>query len=398
MLRFLSKPLRTQFARKSPLRYGWHHQFESRVRMFTRPYIAGIDGDAAVKKNVPLADVLGKFGNNTGNIMFSESLYRNIKGAVRGTFSFSKEDLDGCDAIVLGAANWMNPHSDFSDLAARIEATGLPCIIVGIGAQSNVAKTIPVIHPGMMRLIKYAADSSNMISTRGGFSSRVLNHYGISNCLATGCPSLLLSGASTHVRPSPSSVSSDEVVIHSTRHLWSPADAFQASLYRVAISEGYDILLQSELADMYYALGRTNNPEILAKASPVLENVYGQPIESIAKYLVSSGKVPMPFDQWINYLKTKKFSFGTRLHGTIASLLAGTPAVLITHDSRTVETAEAMSIPTIPASDIGERLDINNLLSRASFAAFESGYERYRQNFKAFFHLNGIETSSYFDR
>ncbi|WLR92958.1 polysaccharide pyruvyl transferase family protein [Shinella zoogloeoides] len=365
--------------------------------MFKKPYVAGIDGDAVVQKKIALQALLQDFGNNTGNIMFSESLYRNLDNAVRGTFNFTADDVEDCDVIVLAAANWMNPYSDFGDLAAKIEACGLPCVIVGIGAQSGVDKRLPNIHPGTMRLIEYAGATSGLISTRGGFSSHVLNHHGIKNCLATGCPSLLLNGAKAMVREAPASLTTADIMVHSTRHLWNQADAFQGKLYRWAMEDGCDILLQSELADMYYALGRTNNDEILSRAKVVLEAVYGQPIEAVAEYLKTHGKVPFAMPQWESFLKAKKFCIGTRLHGTVAALLAGTPAVLVTHDSRTVETAEAMSIPTVSASQIGEHFHPSAYVNQAAIAAYLSGYERYRRNFMTFFHVNGLQTSKYFD-
>jgi hypothetical protein len=36
---------------------------------------------------------------------------------------------------------------------------------------------------------------------------------------------------------------------------------------------------------------------------------------------------------WIDFLTTQDFVFGTRFHGTVAALLAGVPAILLTHDS-----------------------------------------------------------------
>jgi hypothetical protein len=65
--------------------------------------------------------MLSSLGNNTGNLFFSEALFRIIKNARSAGYGFSDEDLDGRDCIVISAANWLNPYEDFGNLAERLE-------------------------------------------------------------------------------------------------------------------------------------------------------------------------------------------------------------------------------------------------------------------------------------
>ena len=58
---------------------------------------------------------------------------------------------------------------------------------------------------------------------------------------------------------------------------------------------------------------------------------------------------------WFDHLAQYDFSFGTRIHGNIAALLAGTPAVLLAHDSRTLELADYHQIPHRVIDQLPER-------------------------------------------
>ncbi len=55
---------------------------------------------------------------------------------------------------------------------------------------------------------------------------------------------------------------------------------------------------------------------------------------------------------WMEDLRTYDFVVGTRFHGAMLAIQAGTPAGCITHDSRTAELCETMRIPSRQASTL----------------------------------------------
>lgn len=95
---------------------------------------------------------------------------------------------------------------------------------------------------------------------------------------------------------------------------------------------------------------------------------------------------------WLVYMANKDFVLGTRLHGVIAALLAGTPAMLITHDSRTVEMAQFAGIPHVSGQSLIEegRIDLKALIEQADFAAFNRRQESSFRSFRAFLDANGV--------
>ncbi|MGP9736654.1 hypothetical protein ACT3SQ_19135, partial [Brachybacterium sp. AOP42-C2-15] len=56
--------------------------------------------------------------------------------------------------------------------------------------------------------------------------------------------------------------------------------------------------------------------------------------------------------QWIQSVQDEVgFSWGTRLHANMATLLAGRPALWVAHDARTIEATNALHLPAVTLSD-----------------------------------------------
>ncbi|KQY07756.1 hypothetical protein ASE23_29620 [Rhizobium sp. Root73] len=328
--------------------------------------------------------------------MFSESLLRNIDCAKAGSLGLSVEGYQAYDSIVIAAANWLNSKMDFAALADRLEKTKLPVVIVGLGAQAELDAKIPVLSSGTQRLVKLISERSSKISVRGSFSAEVLEHYGINNVTVTGCPSLLLAGAAApHIRHFEPEQTRD-IAVGSTRHGFNPTDGFQAYFYRQAFKQSMDIVLQSELSDMYFALGRTNNEALLRRATDACSDFYQQSPEDVSTYLKKHAKVFFDLNPWLKYMSHKSLYVGTRVHGAIASLLSGTPAVLVCHDSRTEEMARSLHIPHVLSKDIDTTrdLDFSSLYYRDKQSMFEASYVEYRSRFSTFFQENGMRLTS----
>jgi len=322
-------------------------------------------------------------GQNTGNMMFTQSLTSVLDGGSWGSFRLDPQDVEGHDAIVLAAANWVNDFDDFGWLAERLEKTRLPVFLIGVGAQATSADEIPKVNPGTLRLLSLVQDRSTSISARGSFSCEVLNSYGIKSARPTGCPSLMLMGPGG---PSPALLREarfDACSIHATRHGFSRTDAFQTFLYRQAFTRGLDLVLQSEVADIHYAVHGRTGEEVPARAAELLPEVYGAPATEVEAYLQRHGRVFTQYADWIAYMRQRSFCFGTRIHGTIAALIAGTPAALIVHDSRTLELAQIMGVPTVRWQDIptDREIDIPRLHSRAQLRDFVARFGGYYGHF-----------------
>ncbi|MCI1902290.1 MAG: polysaccharide pyruvyl transferase family protein [Bifidobacteriaceae bacterium] len=95
---------------------------------------------------------------------------------------------------------------------------------------------------------------------------------------------------------------------------------------------------------------------------------------------------------WKEYLKERDFVFGPRIHGAVAALAVGTPAYVLTVDSRTKEIAEYHSIPNKPFHEAlasGSFL-AGDLYEEADYAAFNSQKSQSKENFLTFLTANGL--------
>jgi hypothetical protein len=322
-------------------------------------------------------------GQNTGNMMFTQSLTSVLDGGSWGSFRLDPQDVEGHDAIVLAAANWVNDFDDFGWLAERLEKTRVPVFLIGVGAQASGEGEIPRVNPGTLRLLSLVQERSASISARGSFSCEVLNSYGIKTARPTGCPSLMLMGPEG---PSPTLLREprfDAVSVHSTRHGFSRTDPFQTFLYRQAMRRNLDLVLQSEVADIHYAVHGRTGEAVPPRAGEVLPEIYDAPLQDIEGYLGRHGRVFTQYADWIAYMRQRTFCFGTRIHGTIAALIAGTPATLVVHDSRTAELAQIMGVPTVRWQDVptDRDIDIARLWSRPQLRDFVARFGGYYSHF-----------------
>ena len=94
---------------------------------------------------------------------------------------------------------------------------------------------------------------------------------------------------------------------------------------------------------------------------------------------------------WLAFMKTRTFSLGTRIHGNIAALLAGVPAVVIVHDARTQEIVRYHEIPHVSADAITEESSAADLFASADVAAANAGAAMRFGRYKEFLEKSGLD-------
>jgi hypothetical protein len=95
---------------------------------------------------------------------------------------------------------------------------------------------------------------------------------------------------------------------------------------------------------------------------------------------------------WIESFKNIDFTFGARLHGNIASILGGTPAHLLAHDSRTTELADFHGIPYTRYDKDAAPVLAGDLVEKTDYTQFNTLMQDGFDNFIEFLHANNLTT------
>lgn len=370
--------------------------------MFTKPYIFGLAPGGVDDPKRPIAHRLGEAGQNTGNYLFTAAIHGLFPGRTPNGWGGAPAAIrEAHDCVVVAAANWINPHINVAKFAEALDAIALPIIVVGLGAQAPIGGDLSRLPESTQKLISVLACRAVGVSVRGPFTKAVLALHGIADAVDTGCPSLLLAG------PGPGRVAKraatltapDQIAVHGTRHGFS-ADIFQPRpdaeanlrLYRAALRQGYDLVLQSEAGDMQLAGGRAPDSTMPEDGLAFLEAVYDVDAAAVRAYLARHARVFYQTAPWVSYLAEKRFVIGSRIHGAVAALLAGAPSLVLAHDSRTLEMAERLNIPHRRLTEVHDWSPpaLDRLYQELDWAAFNAGLVAYRARFAQFFRDSGL--------
>lgn len=345
--------------------------------------IISIQPGARNPADLPFAHFYTSLGSNTGNLMFTVAVHRQMRGEVtRFSFGFDPKKVnEGCDCLVIPCANWLNPRVEwdwFCDLIAQVE---IPVIPIGLGLQSPHRDLDRVaISPSSQRLAHLFAEKAPLISVRGDFTRDYLRSLGIDNAVTTGCPSLY-----TRVSDTETYAPEGGIALLSTRYPirqdFLDMKSLNNALFKVAVKHDLDIIFQSEREEMEYLFYRKAEALFPAHLPDGLQQVYGvETPEQLVAFIDRRGHCFTDLGSWAAYAQSKAGIIGTRLHGTILALNAGCPAVLFAHDSRTAEMIEFAALPTAPMPDDPEALDPAALQAMIAPEDYHRYVEKRREN------------------
>ena len=111
-----------------------------------------------------------------------------------------------------------------------------------------------------------------------------------------------------------------------------------------------------------------------------------QSLERIQK----KGKFFFHYDEWFSYIGSRGFVFGPRLHGCLAAIVQGIPAVMTARDMRVQELAAFFKIPCLTYAEVPQFKTPKVLFEWADYSEFNLSYAEKFDNYNELLACNGF--------
>lgn len=268
-----------------------------------------------------------------------------------------------------------------------LEKLTIPVSVVGVGAQASLRGSVrgaDQVNPAVQRFVRAALTRSPSMGVRGEFTERYLRDLGFrgDEIDVIGCPSMFMYGPDLAVNQRAAALRPDSrIALNISPYVKAMGPI---SLDHAARYPNLDYIAQDHLT--LNLLLRGSYPTEAAGATTATD----VPV-TLDHPLIRQDRVRFCLDPrtWTEHLAGYDFSFGTRIHGNIVAVLAGTPALVLAHDSRTLELADYHQIPSRTLADPGE-IDAAAMYAEADWTPLNRGHASRWQTFAGFLARHGL--------
>ncbi|MDE6946925.1 MAG: polysaccharide pyruvyl transferase family protein, partial [Anaeroplasmataceae bacterium] len=331
-------------------------------------------------------------GGNAGNKLFTSAVEQYLtKPDITYSYYTGVEAIEDInekyDIAILPLANIFNPHPAIAklleDYTKIIEQFKIPIYILGCGLQcagyEEIDSLINTIGISVAKFLDAIYQTGGELALRGYATKEFLDKIMPNSAVVTGCPSIYQKGPDLQI-------TNLKVKEENFRPVINGNLKYLRGINSLSVFEQYKnsmYLDQDEFAQWLYfkklSLREKNIWSLVRK-----KTYYGV-------YLLAENRVKLLYDipYWIEYLQKEGFSFscGSRIHGNIAAILAGVPAMVLYRDARTRELAEFLELPCCVSLN-GKPLYEAYL--KADYSCFNRNFRSKYERFEEFMVSHGI--------
>lgn len=286
------------------------------------------------------------------------------------------------DFIVLPMANIFHIEhiAAMERLADVFEKITVPTFVIACGAQAEsfdkLEELIDTIKEPASRFIKSIYATGGEFALRGYFTKEFFDKLGFRSAVVTGCPSLYQLGPELKIKEN---------------FLKMPVKAvFNGKLQVVGkyLSQEDNALYidQDEYFNLVFAIRDKKQSDYKYIKNQVKRYGFEAVKYTVDQKLLFFTDIPV----WRKYLidNNYNFSYGSRIHGNIISILSGIPALVYAGDSRTREMAEFFSIPLVMPSN--KNYSLEELCDLTDYKSFNQNFRKNYEQFYGFLKNHGL--------
>ncbi len=325
-----------------------------------------------------------EFAENAGNMVHAMAPFEMFPNCVFAHDDLSRHGVERfidlvngqCSHLVITLANTLRIGAeDGNSFAAQLkflEQVKCRIVVFGLGVQSwdqNLdSASLP---PEAIDLLRFFGERCAALGVRGAYTKAVIEKLsGIRNVMAVGCPSLFSRPASlASLRRKERERNRSGRPAYAGTHFTQEAE--RAMLAEAIRSDSFLIEPVNRFNQAYFEhLSRGGAPQeqvpyFVAKLAKLDPDTFSP--DHLGAYYRNRYRLFRHTEPWYRFNQENvAYTYGTRFHVNMASVISGRPALWVTHDTRTLELTEQLNLPSLPldearhlsAAEIGERLDM----------------------------------------
>lgn len=306
---------------------------------------------------------------NFGNMVHANAPFKLFRNCVYiredvsryGEKSFINFLNNKCSHLIITLANTLKPndseHKKYNDLTSFIDKVKVPIVIFGLGVKHSAEPT-DSLNSSAIELLNILGQKTATLGVRGEITKNIiLRDTDVKNITVTGCPSFYTNPASLI------NIQNKVKKITNGKHAFSATDykkQAEINLLLNAIIEDSFILDPSNKFTYQYYLDciKSKEDQIVAppyffKSNTLIDKNIS--LDKLKNLFQKNYRFFRNIDEWYNFNnEAVDFTYGTRFHINMASILCGIPALWITHDDRTREMTSLFYLPSVTLTEAAQ--------------------------------------------
>lgn len=371
-------------------------------------------GVTGILKSLPITFPLS-FAENSGNMIHGDVPFRMFRESYlaidRSWPGYNEGDRfkdfvnDSCTHVVITCANMFrandfgpNIRKRYLKLEEMLSGYKKPVILFGLGVQAAEQDLSKVdFPPEAISAMHAISEKAHSVSVRGEFTKSVLAKYtNVDNVFVTGCPSFF---------SAPESFAQLQANLSQLKSTDSPRFSFSGTHFNkeheqrllLKAIQGNGFLIEPQNKDNYiFHLGSLDNPELVPVPDHFRNLLTGPRPElsrtELVEFFSNRFKMFRDIKPWDEFNREFiDFTFGTRFHVNMSSILSGKPALWLTHDSRTRELAQTLNLPSLEIEEASS-MDMREIIEKTDYSALFDNLDTMFGKFNDFLRHSDLPT------